>query len=134
MQTNKGDGTTLYGMFEQEFDGMEWEQIPEEHRRIQLADNTSGSVMSGIAKVYQRFDEGRLYISENCTRLLDELKLYRYDEKTGKIVKKRDDLCDSLRYLCMAIHLARLKGMRVPAEEVYATGDVWKPVDPEIGY
>ncbi len=134
MQTNKGDGTTLYGMFEQEFDGMDWEQIPEGLRRIQLADNTSGSVMSGIAKVYQRFDEGRLYISENCVRLLDELKLYRYDEKSGKIVKKKDDLCDALRYLVMAIHMARLKGMRIPAEEVYPTEDKWEPVDTVVGY
>lgn len=135
LQTNKNDGTTLYGMYEVEFDGPDWEQVPEDRRRVQLADNTAGSVMSGIAKVYQRFDEGRLYISENCVKLLAELKLYRYDEKTGKIVKKKDDLCDALRYMVMSLHLARLRGMRSRYEdEVYSVEDDWNPVDPTVGY
>ena len=135
LQTNKNDGTTLYGMYEQEFDGPDWEQIPEDKRTVQLADNTSGSVMSGIAKTYQRFDEGRLYISENCVKLLAELKMYRYDEKTGKIVKKKDDLCDALRYMVMSLHLARLRGMRSRYEqEVYDIPSDWKPVDDTVGY
>jgi phage terminase large subunit-like protein len=135
LQTNKNDGTTLYGMYEQEFDGPDWEELEEDKRRVQLADNTAGSVMSGIARVYQRFDEGRLYISENCVKLLAELKLYRYDEKTGKIVKKKDDLCDALRYMVMSLHLARLRGMRVRQDEfTYDTDDKWEPVDPTVGY
>lgn len=135
LQTNKNDGTTLYGMYEFEFDGENWESIPEEQRRVQCADNTAGSVMSGIAHVYQRFDEGRLYISENCVKLLEELKLYRYDEKTGKIVKKKDDLCDCLRYMCMSLKYARLKGMRIRNDDpVYDIDDRWEPVDPTVGY
>ena len=135
LQTNKNDGTTLYGMYEFEFDGPDWEQIPEDKRRVQLADNTAGSVMSGIARTYQMFDEGRIYISENCVKLLAELKLYRYDEKTGKIVKKKDDLCDALRYMVMSIRLARLKGMRSKwVDEVYDDQDEWKPVDSTVGY
>ena len=135
LQTNKNDGTTLYGMYEMELEGPDWEQIPEDKRRIQLADNTAGSVMSGIARTYQRFDEGRLYISENCVKLLAELRMYRYDEKTGKIVKKKDDLCDALRYMVMSLHHARLRGMRARYEDtVYTDDQKWEPVDPIVGY
>ena len=135
LQTNKNDGTTLYGMYEFEFDGPDWEQIPEEKRTVQLADNTAGSVMSGIARTYQRFDEGRIYISENCPKLLAELKMYRYDEKTGKIVKKKDDLCDALRYMVTSLHLARLRGMRNRfVDTVYDIPDKWEPVDKIVGY
>jgi len=136
LQTNKNDGTTLYGMYEMEFDGPDWDQIPEEKRRVQLADNTAGSVMSGIARTYQRFDEGRIYISDNCVKLLAELKMYRYDEKTGKIVKKKDDLCDALRYMVMSLHLARLRGMRTRFEDmIYGADDEkWNPIDPTVGY
>jgi phage terminase large subunit-like protein len=135
LQTNKQDGTTLFGMYEYEFDGPDWEQIPEDKRTMQIADNTAGSVMSGIAKVYQRFDEGRIYISENCPKLLAELKMYRYDEKTGKIVKKRDDLCDALRYLVSSLHLARLRGMRAKFEDtVYDPPNDWEPMDKIVGY
>jgi phage terminase large subunit-like protein len=135
LQTNKNDGTTLYGMYEYEFDGPDWEQIDENKRRIQLADNTAGSVMSGIARTYQRFDEGRIYISENCVKLLAELKMYRYDEKTGKIIKKKDDLCDALRYMVTSLHLARLRGMRTNLlDVVYDIDDAWEPTDKIVGY
>jgi len=135
LQTNKNDGTTLYGMYEFEFDGPDWEQIPEDKRRVQLADNTAGSVMSGIAKTYQRFDEGRIYIGENCVKLLAELRMYRYDEKTGKIVKKKDDLCDALRYMVMSLHLAKLRGMRARwIDETYDIPDDWDPFDKIVGY
>ncbi len=135
LQTNKNDGTTLYGMYEFEFDGPDWDQIPEDKRRVQLADNTAGSVMSGIARTYQRFDEGRIYISESCPKLLAELKIYRYDEKTGKIIKKKDDLCDALRYLVTSLHLARLRGMRARfIDETYDVPDAWEPIDKTVGY
>lgn len=62
---------------------------------IILADNT---VEAGIFDVYERLTTGRLKIFSTCTKLLEEYRLYRRDEK-GKIVKQNDHIMDALRYL-----------------------------------
>lgn len=77
------DGSTLMNIYEEE--GLE----------LELADK---SVEAGIFAVRQRLAEGRLKIAKSCTRVLMEYSMYRRDEK-GKIVKKKDDLMDALRYL-----------------------------------
>jgi hypothetical protein len=62
------------------------------------ADN---SVESGIYEVLGRLSSGRLKVFNTCENLLQEMRIYRRDEK-GKIVKANDHLCDCLRYLCVS--------------------------------
>lgn len=59
------------------------------------ADNT---VEAGIFDVYERLTTGRLKVFSTCTKLLEEYRLYRRDEK-GRIVKQNDHIMDALRYL-----------------------------------
>lgn len=59
------------------------------------ADNT---VEAGIFDVYERLTTGRLKVFSTCTKLLEEYRLYRRDEK-GKIVKEMDHIMDAMRYL-----------------------------------
>lgn len=64
------------------------------------ADN---EVETGIAKVWGRLSSGKLKViwNSNTEELLKEYRKYRRDEN-GKIVKKDDDLMDSLRYLIVS--------------------------------
>ncbi len=66
--------------------------------KINPADNT---VETGIYTVWTLFSSGQLKIFSICTNLLSELRKYRRDEN-GRIVKKDDHLCDSVRYLCVS--------------------------------
>ena len=59
------------------------------------------AVEAGIYLVWEMLTSGQLKIFSNCTNLIKEMRKYRRDEK-GKIVKKEDDACDSLRYWCMS--------------------------------
>lgn len=56
------------------------------------------SVEAGLFEVYDRFTTGRLKIFRTCQRTIEELRLYRRDEK-GKVVKAGDHCMDALRYL-----------------------------------
>lgn len=58
----------------------------------------AGSVEEGILEVSDRFEGGRLKIFNTCVETLDEIRLYRRDDN-GKIVKKKDDLMDAMRYM-----------------------------------
>ncbi len=73
---------------------------------------TDKSVSAGIQEVYDRLSTGRLKIFSTCTRLIEEMRLYRRDEK-GKVVKANDHHCDALRYLCRS----GLERARVSAPE-----------------
>ena len=60
------------------------------------ADN---SVMNGINYVKDLFSQDRLYISESCTNLIDELYTYAFSDKDGvNVIKENDHACDALRY------------------------------------
>lgn len=61
------------------------------------------SVETGIYEVLTRMSSGRLKVFKSCQNLLAEFRLYRRDEK-GRIIKDRDHLLDSLRYLVMEMH------------------------------
>lgn len=61
---------------------------------LTLADN---AVEAGIFEVYQRMTTGRIKIFSTCQGLLEELRLYRRDER-GRIVKENDHILDALRY------------------------------------
>ncbi len=65
---------------------------------LALADNT---VEAGIHAVYRRLVSGRLKVFKTLANFKSEIRLYRRDEK-GKIVKERDHLMDSVRYLVMS--------------------------------
>ena len=60
---------------------------------------TENSVEYGLGKVTELLRIGRLKIfKDTCVDLVDEAESYRRDEN-GKVVKKDDDACDTLRYL-----------------------------------
>ena len=81
------------------YDGKQFIQIYRDlGLNIELPDK---GVESGIHKVWQLMSGGRLKIFKSCTGLLEELRLYRRDEK-GRIVKQNDHLCDGFRYGCVS--------------------------------
>ena len=66
-------------------------------------------VESGIYEVWQRMSSGRLKIFKSLNNTLGEFRIYRRDDK-GKIVKEKDHLMDTLRYLVMSgIERAKVK-------------------------
>jgi hypothetical protein len=64
------------------------------------ADN---AVEAGIYKIVDRLTSGRLKIFRSCSNLLQEMRLYRRDEK-GRVVKDNDHAMDALRYAVMEMH------------------------------
>lgn len=62
--------------------------------RMRLAEK---AVDAGIQEVLTRLLDGRLKISSTCTKLIEELRSYSYDEN-GAIRKQDDHLADALRY------------------------------------
>lgn len=63
---------------------------------LTIADN---AVEAGIFELYTRMTTGRLKIFKTCQLLIEELRLYRRDDK-GRIVKENDHLLDATRYVC----------------------------------
>ena len=66
---------------------------------LQMAIN---AVEAGILKVYRMMTQGKLKIFKSCTSTLQEFRLYRRDEKNGRVVKEDDHLMDAMRYLIMS--------------------------------
>lgn len=65
------------------------------HRHVDKADN---NVLDGIRTVASLLDNGQLFISSTCKKLIDEFPGYRWDEKTAergidKPIKEIDDAC-----------------------------------------
>jgi hypothetical protein len=74
---------------------------------VLLADNT---VEAGIFDVYERMTTGRLKIFNTCRHVIEEMRLYRRDEK-GKIVKQNDHCMDAMRYAIRSgLSRAKAKG------------------------
>lgn len=63
------------------------------------ADN---DIEAGIRTVKDLLASGELLVHERCENLLEEISAYRYNQTTGKPVKKNDHLVDALRYGIMA--------------------------------
>lgn len=79
------------------------------HLGLKLTEANNG-VSAGILEVYQRLSTGRIKIFSNCTKLLEEYRLYRRDER-GNIVKQNDHLMDAMRYAIMTgLAIAKPKG------------------------
>lgn len=75
------------------------------HQRAgDLVTNAKNDISKGIAMVGTLFGIGHIYINrDNCPNLVEELGLYKWDEKkseNGKeeVVKTNDHSCDALRY------------------------------------
>lgn len=71
-------------------------------------DGTSNSVEQGLVELRQLMKTGKLKIFSHLKDFLDEFNQYHRDDK-GKIVKKRDDLLDALRYAFMMRRFAKSK-------------------------
>jgi phage terminase large subunit-like protein len=66
---------------------------------LDLAEN---SIEIGIAEISKRLYEGRMKVMWNCTPLLEEYRLFRWDDK-GKIAKNQeDDVMDAWKYLTLS--------------------------------
>jgi phage terminase large subunit-like protein len=61
----------------------------------------NNEVEAGLFSVYRRLSSGRLKVFSHLNNWLGEVRLYRRDEK-GKVVKERDHLMDTTRYLIMS--------------------------------
>lgn len=82
------------------------------------ADN---AVEAGIYNITSRLTSGRLKVFKSCTNLLQEMRLYRRDER-GRVVKSNDHLVDALRYVVMELHnLCRTKPEPPKEKTVYVT-------------
>lgn len=68
--------------------------------------NANNDVLDGIRTVATLFSQGKLYISKECTNLIQELHTYSWDSKKQQLgidspSKVNDHACDALRYLVM---------------------------------
>ncbi len=84
---------------------------------LTIADN---AVESGIFELYTRMTTGRLKIFKTCQHVIEELRLYRRDDK-GRIVKDFDHCMDALRYLSrsgLGIATAGLSGSDTTTQTV----------------
>lgn len=73
------------------------------------ADN---SVLDGIQVTDQMLHDGAVKISKTCEHTIEEMQLYRWDDKAAKdqVIKENDHCADSFRYLCNTILKYELKG------------------------
>lgn len=78
------------------------DQLMVEYRDLGLnITPANNAIESGITAVWIALSTGRLKVFSSCTKLLDEMRVFRRDER-GKIVKQDIHLCDGLRYLIMS--------------------------------
>ena len=74
--------------------------------------NANNDVLDGIRTVATLFSQGKLYISKECTNLIQELHTYSWDSKKQQLgidspCKVNDHACDALRYLVMETQRVR---------------------------
>ena len=85
-------------------DPAEPDRLDEMRRSNLVVGAVNKDIPLGISKVSQLFREHKLFVTDNCVELLDELDQYRYDipkeNRSGKEIplKVNDHLCDCLRY------------------------------------
>lgn len=73
------------------------------------ADN---SVLDGISLADQMLHEGRIKVSEECSGLVSEFGLYRWDEKKTRdaVIKESDHALDAMRYMASTVLRYELRG------------------------
>lgn len=72
--------------------------------RIKPADKKGKD--AGIQRLLERMETGRFKVFKSCEMFLKEFRNYRYDEKTLKVVKTDDHLCDAVRYASGSLQYA----------------------------
>ena len=80
----------------------------------------SNDVLDGIRTVASLLDNGQLFISSTCTKLIEEFPGYRWDDKASdrgvdKPIKENDDAIDSCRY------------------SIFSTRHLWSPYVQSVG-
>ena len=65
---------------------------------VQMADN---AIEAGILKVLNLLANGRIKLFVNCQNTLQELRVYRYDDKGRPARNQEDHLMDAIRYWVM---------------------------------
>lgn len=92
-------------------------QLLEMYKALGLdLETAQNAVESGLYEVWTRLSTGRLKVFKSMSNWLSEFRLYRRDEK-GKIVKERDHLMDTTRYLIVS-GLSRAKVKLAPKPKV----------------
>lgn len=100
-----------------------WPEIYDGSGNVKSGGN---SVEQGLFEIAELMRTGRFKISRGLIDLLDEWRQYHRDEK-GKIVKKRDDLLDAMRYAYMMRRYAVRIGSIGVTEKVFIPAPI-KPM------
>lgn len=92
-----------------------WPDTPDGKGGIRKGGN---SVEQGIYNIIQLASSGRFKVFRGNNMFMDEWRQYHRDEK-GRIVKKFDDLLDSVRYAYMMLRFSVKVGMLGAAKKTY---------------
>lgn len=91
------------------------EQLLQNYRDLGLVlTPANNAVETGLYEVWQRLSGGRLKVFNTLQNWLSEYRIYRRDDK-GRIVKERDHLMDTTRYVVMS-------GIQVATSEANSGG------------
>ena len=68
--------------------------------------NARNAVIEGISYTTSLMSNGIIKISPSCIHLINELSLYRWDDKAKKdsVIKENDHACDAMRYLMYTVY------------------------------
>lgn len=95
------------------------------------------SLITGIGQVYNELESGTLKIFSNLEKVLDEIRVYRYDSKdTNKPARGQDDhLLDALRYLLSIFEMIAISKYDMENDEFEDVKEHrHDDVDPLTGY
>jgi phage terminase large subunit-like protein len=86
------------------------------------------SVETGLYTCWQLLSEGRIKVFKTLTNFMNEIRIYRRDEK-GRVIKTNDHLMDGFRYLMMT---GRNHAQTEPAEYDIPTEGFIQQVSPHL--
>jgi hypothetical protein len=101
---DKGSGIALIEQYKKPLPGMRGLNVLPDHAQH---DEGGYSTEVSIAEMQQRFETGRLRISNRLTQLIEQCRNYHRDEK-GLIVQRNDDSISAVRIAIMARKSAKL--------------------------
>ncbi len=86
----------------------------EAEKRKWMPVNPDKSVLDGISMTARMLNTHRLYISPNCPKAIESLRIYRWDDKAAdrgetKPIKQDDDPADETRYMVTTFIEPRVK-------------------------
>lgn len=98
----KSRGEWIKGVGDYSGKSLEGEKTLDIYRELGLhIINADKSVYAGLQLMTQMLNEGRIRVFSTCQKWLEEYRLYSFNEK-NEVIKTRDHLMDSTRYLLMA--------------------------------